>query len=159
MHPSAQKVADAAAELGLSIEVVEFDQTTRTAPDAANAIGCQVAQIVKSLLFVADGQPVITLVSGANRLDERKLASVRGCGRKKIKRPDADTTKAITGYSIGGVPPFGHVQPLPVYVDSDFSQFDVIWAAAGTPFSVFAISPQDLINVTQGQVIDLKVDS
>ena len=82
MHPSARKVADAALGRGLTIEVMEFDETTRTAPDAANAIGCQVAQIVKSLIFIANGEPVVALVSGANRLDERKLAALRGIGRK-----------------------------------------------------------------------------
>jgi Cys-tRNA(Pro) deacylase len=158
MHPSAQRVADAAGSLGLSIEVIEFDNTTRTAPDAANAIGCQVAQIVKSLLFLTDGQPVLTLISGANRLDERKLAAIRGVGRKKVKRPDADTTKQITGYSIGGVPPFGHASSLPVYVDRDLTQFDVVWAAAGTPFSVFAIAPLDLVRTTGGVIEDLKTD-
>jgi len=159
MHPSAQKVANAAAKLGLDIKVVEFDQTTRTATDAANAIGCQVGQIVKSLLFLAAGQPVVALVSGDNRLDERKLATLCSCGRKKIKRPDADLTKETTGYSIGGVPPFGHKSPMTVYVDQDLTEHDVIWAAAGTPFAVFAITPAALVDATQGQVVDLKQDS
>src|SRR5512143_1513449 len=136
MHPSAQKVADAARALGLSIGIVEFEETTRTAQDAANAIGCQVAQIVKSLLFVVDGQPVMALVSGVNRLDERKLAALRGVGRKQVERADADAAKAATGFSIGGVPPFGHASRLPVYVDEDLARFDVVWAAAGTPFAV-----------------------
>jgi Cys-tRNA(Pro) deacylase len=156
MHPSARKVADAALGRGLTIEVVEFDETTRTAPDAANAIGCQVAQIVKSLIFIANGEPVVALVSGANRLDERKLAALRGIGRKKVKRPDADTAKTITGFSIGGVPPFGHASALPVYVDEDLTRFDVVWAAAGTPFAVFAITPDDLVQASQGTVVDLK---
>jgi Cys-tRNA(Pro) deacylase len=165
MHPSAQKVADAARQLGLSVEIVEFEETTRTAQDAANAIGkhpsgmgCQVAQIVKSLLFVADGQPVMALVSGANRLDERKLAALRGVGRKKIKRADADTAKAITGFSIGGVPPFGHTSRLPVYVDEDLTRFEVVWAAAGTPFAVFAITPDELVRASEGIVADLAAD-
>ncbi len=156
MHPSARKVADAALGCGLTIEVVEFDETTRTAPDAANAIGCQVAQIVKSLIFIANGEPVVALVSGANRLDERKLAALRGIGRKKVKRPDADTAKTITGFSIGGVPPFGHASALPVYVDEDLTRFDVVWAAAGTPFAVFAITPDDLVQASHGTVVDLK---
>jgi Cys-tRNA(Pro) deacylase len=165
MHPSAQKVADAARQLGLSVEIVEFEETTRTAQDAANAIGkhptgigCQVAQIVKSLLFIVDEQPVMALVSGANRLDERKLAALRGVGRKKIKRADADTAKAITGFSIGGVPPFGHASRLPVYVDEDLTHFDVVWAAAGTPFAVFAITPDDLVRASGGVVADLAAD-
>ena len=156
MHPSARKVADAALDRGLTIEVVEFDETTRTAPDAANAIGCQVAQIVKSLIFIANGEPVVALVSGANRLDERKLAALRGISRKKVKRPDADTAKTITGFSIGGVPPFGHASALPVYVDQDLTRFDVVWAAAGTPFAVFAITPDDLVQASHGTVVDLK---
>jgi prolyl-tRNA editing enzyme YbaK/EbsC (Cys-tRNA(Pro) deacylase) len=165
MHPSAQKLADAARQLGLSIEIVEFEDTTRTAQDAANAIGkhpsgigCQVAQIVKSLLFVADGQPVMALVSGANRLDERKLAALRGVGRKKIKRADADTAKAVTSFSIGGVPPFGHASRLPVYVDEDLTRFEVVWAAAGTPFAVFAITPEELVRASGGVVADLAAD-
>jgi Cys-tRNA(Pro) deacylase len=156
MHPSAQKVADAARTLGLSVEVVEFEETTRTAQDAAHAIGCQVAQIVKSLLFIVDGQPVMALVSGVNRLDERKLAALRGVGRKQVERADADTAKAATGFSIGGVPPFGHTSRLPVYVDEDLTHFDVVWAAAGTPFAVFAIAPEELVRASQATVADLK---
>ena len=158
MHPSAQKVADAAQALGLDVEIVEFEQTTRSAQDAAEAIGCQVAQIVKSLLFVVDGQPVMALVSGANRLDERKLAALRGVGRKKVKRADADTAKAATGFSIGGVPPFGHKSSLPIYVDQDLTRFEVVWAAAGTPFAVFAITPDALMRASGGMVADLAAD-
>ena len=156
MHPSAQKVADAARALGLSVEIVEFEETTRTAQDAAHAIGCQVAQIVKSLLFIVDGQPVMALVSGVNRLDERKLAALRGVSRKQVERADADTAKAATGFSIGGVPPFGHTSQLPVYVDEDLNHFDVVWAAAGTPFAVFAITPAELVRASQAIVVDLK---
>jgi Cys-tRNA(Pro) deacylase len=156
MHPSAQKVADAARALGLSVEIVEFEETTRTAQDAAHTIGCQVAQIVKSLLFIVDGQPVMALVSGVNRLDERKLAALRGAGRKQVERADADTAKAATGFSIGGVPPFGHTSRLPVYVDEDLTRFDVVWAAAGTPFAVFAITPEELVRASQATVADLK---
>ncbi len=165
MHPSAQKVADAARELGLDVEVIEFEQTTRTAQEAADAIskhpsgiGCQVAQIVKSLLFVVDGQPVMALVSGANQLDERKLAALRGVGRKQVKRANADTAKEATGFSIGGVPPFGHKSALPVYVDRDLTRFEVVWAAAGTPFAVFAITPQELVRASGGEVVDLAAD-
>jgi Cys-tRNA(Pro) deacylase len=158
MHPSAQKVADAARELGLDVEIVEFEQTTRTAQEAADAIGCQVAQIVKSLLFVVDGQPVMALVSGANQLDERKLAALRGVSRKKVKRADADTAKEATGFSIGGVPPFGHKSNLPVYVDLDLTRFDVVWAAAGTPFAVFAITPDELLCAIRGALAELAVD-
>jgi Cys-tRNA(Pro) deacylase len=156
MHPTAQKVADAARNIGLDIEIKEFEATTRTAEDAANAIGCTVAQIVKSLLFVVDGQPVLALVSGPNRLDEKKLAGLRGVGQKKVKRANADVVRQATGFAIGGVPPFGHAQPLPTYIDRDFWQYGVIWAAAGTPNAVFAINPAELARVTAGVVADLK---
>jgi Cys-tRNA(Pro) deacylase len=151
-------VADAAQALGLDVEIVEFEQTTRTAQDAADAIGCQVTQIVKSLLFVVDGEPVMALVSGPNRLDERKLAALRGVGRKKVKRADADTAKEATGFSIGGVPPFGHQSSLPVYVDQNLTRFEVVWAAAGTPFAVFAITPKELVRVSGGTVANLAAD-
>ena len=159
MHPTAQKVADAAHELGLDITIKEFADTTRTAEDAAKAIGCTVAQIVKSLLFVVDGQPTMALVSGPNRLDEAKLAALCGVGRKKVKRADAATVRAATGFVIGGVPPFGHQAKLPVYIDPDFWQFEAIWAAAGTPNAVFAITPDELVRVTKGVRSDLKVDT
>jgi prolyl-tRNA editing enzyme YbaK/EbsC (Cys-tRNA(Pro) deacylase) len=100
----------------------------------------------------------MALVSGANRLDERKLATLRGVGRKKVKRADADTAKAVTGFSIGGVPPFGHTSSLPVYVDQDLTRFDVVWAAAGTPHAVFAITPDDLVCASGGTVADLVAD-
>jgi prolyl-tRNA editing enzyme YbaK/EbsC (Cys-tRNA(Pro) deacylase) len=164
MHPSAQKVSDAARALGLDVEIVEFEQTTRSAQEAAQAIGCQVAQIVKSLLFVVDGQPVMALVSGANRLDERKLAAVartkdpEGGRRTKVKRADADATKEVTGFTIGGVPPFGHKSPLAVYVDQDLTRFEVVWAAAGTPFAVFAITPGELVRASGGTVVDLAAE-
>ncbi|GAB4425461.1 MAG: YbaK/EbsC family protein [Anaerolineae bacterium] len=158
MHPTAQKVADAAQSLGLPIDIKEFEASTRTAQDAANAIGCQVAQIVKSLLFVVADQPTMVLVSGDNRLDEKKLAALCGVGRKKVKRADAEVARAATGFAIGGVPPFGHTSPLPTYVDEDFLQFDIIWAAAGTPNAVFPITPADLVRLTAGTVANLKQD-
>jgi Cys-tRNA(Pro) deacylase len=158
VHPTAQKVADAARKLGLEVTIKEFEATTRTAEDAAKAIGCTVAQIVKSLLFVVDGQPTMALVSGSNRLDEKKLAALCGVSRKKVKRAEADTARESTGFAIGGVPPFGHITQLPTYIDRDFQQFEVIWAAAGTPNAVFAISPNELVQVTAGTVADLKVD-
>jgi len=158
MHPSAQKVAQAAQEIGLNIEIVEFAETTRTAPDAANAIGCHVAQIVKSLLFLVGDQPVLALVSGANRLSEAKLATLRNTTPQQVRRADAETAKMITGFAIGGIPPFGHVSPLPVYIDADLMGFNVVWAAAGTPHSVFAITPHDLIRATQGIIADLKTE-
>lgn len=158
MHPTAQKVAAAAQTLGLKLEIKEFEAGTRTAQDAANAIGCQVAQIVKSLLFVVDGQPTMALVSGSNQLDESKLAALCSVGRKKIKRADAATTRTVTGFAIGGVPPFGHLTPLPTFIDEDFWRFEIVWAAAGTPNAVFPLSPDELKQVTNATVAKIKLD-
>lgn len=158
MHPTVQKVADAAKALGLPIEIKEFTDSTRTAQDAADAIGCSVAQIVKSLLFVVDGQPTMVLVSGSNRLDEKKLATLCGVGRKKVERGNAEIVREATGFAIGGVPPFGHKYKLPTYIDEDFQQFEIIWAAAGTPNAVFAITPDDLFRVADGTIANLKKD-
>lgn len=158
MHPTVQKVADAAHQLGLKTTIQEFEATTRTAEDAAQAIGCTVGQIVKSLMFVVDGQPTMALVSGPNRLDEKKLAALCGVGRKKIKRADADTVRKATGFAIGGVPPFGHSVKLPTYIDEDFWRFEIIWAAAGTPNAVFPITPDELHRVTEAAVVNVKVD-
>jgi Cys-tRNA(Pro) deacylase len=157
MHPSAQRVADAARALGLDVEIVEFEQTTRTAEEAAAAVGCEEAQIVKSLCFSVNEEPIMALVSGRNRLDERKLAALCGVGRKKVKRAAAEMVKERTGFSIGGVPPFGHLSPLPVFIDEDLTGFEVVWAAAGTPFAVFAVKPAELVRASGGVVADLKV--
>ena len=159
LHPTAHRIAAAACELGLNITIKEFTETTRTAEDAARAIGCTVAQIVKSLLFVVDGQPTMALVSGPNRLDEAKLAVLCGVGQNKIKRAEADTVREATGFAIGGVPPFGHATQLSLYIDQDFWQFEIIWAAAGTPHAVFAITPAELVRVSGGVAADLKVDT
>lgn len=156
MHPSAQKVADAAKALHLDIQIVEFAETTRSAQEAAAAIGCDVAQIVKSLCFMVNGRPVIALVSGSNRLDERKLAALENVGRKKVRRANAEQVKAATGFSIGGVPPFGHTNPMTVYVDDDLRRFDTVWAAAGTPFAVFEMAPDTLVAASGGTAVDLK---
>ena len=158
LQPSAQKVADAAAALGLAIDIVTFEQPTRTAEDAAAAVGCDVGQIVKSLVFTVSGAPVMALVSGRNQLDTRKLAALFNVGRKQVERADADTVRAATGYAIGGVPPFGHATRLPVYVDEDLTTYEVIWAAAGTPNTVFAVAPADLVRTSGGTTTDLKLD-
>jgi Cys-tRNA(Pro) deacylase len=157
LHPTAQRVADCARDLGLELRVHEFQVTTRTAEDAANAIGCHVGQIVKSLVFAVDGQPTMTLVSGANLLDEKKLAALCGVGRKKVRRADADAVREVTGFAIGGVPPFGHQRRLHTFIDEDFWQFDTVWAAAGTAHAVFPIAPEELVRVTDALRADLKV--
>ena len=156
MHPTAQKVADAAQVLGLDVAITEFDASTRTAEEAAGAVGCRVGQIVKSLLFVVRGQPLMVLISGDNRLDEKKLAALCDVGLKQVKRGDADTARTVTGFAIGGIPPFGHDTPLRTYIDADLMQYEHIWAAAGTPHAVFAISPQNLLQATDGVIADVK---
>jgi len=151
---NASRFAHAATDLGLELEVREFPEGTRTAEDAARAVGVQVGQIVKSLVFMADGNPVLCLVSGANRLDAARLAAVSSAGH--IARATANEARDATGYAIGGVPPFGHAQQLPVYCDRDLLQHEVVWAAAGAPSSVFAIEPGKLVAASGAIVTDLK---
>ena len=154
MHPNAEKVAASARALGLEIELREFPEGTRTATDAARAIGVEVGQIVKSLVFALDGQLVMALVSGSNRLDEARLAAV--LGGEEVGRADADAVRAATGFAIGGVPPFGHPAPLPTAIDEDLLAHDEVWAAAGTPRDVFALAPADLVRLTGGTVAPLR---
>lgn len=153
---AAQRVAEAARKLGLDIEVREFPEGTRTAQDAANAIGVSVGQIVKSLVFLADGAPIVCLVSGANRVDTARLAQAVDAGR--IDRADADTAREATGFAVGGVPPFGHATAIPIYCDRDLLSHDIIWAAAGTPTAVFSVQPQPLVDACGATIVDLKED-
>ena len=153
MHPNVTRVVEAAADHGLEIDVRRFPAGTRTAADAARAVGCDVAQIVKSLVFVADERPVIALVSGANRVDLDKLAAAASAG--SARRADGDEARAATGFAIGGVPPFGHIAGTAVLVDRDLETHDVVWAAAGLPDAVFAISPADLVRASGGTVVEL----
>ena len=143
----------ALAERDLFVEIIEFPESTRTAAEAARAVGSMVGQIVKSLVFVADERPVLVLASGANRVDLEKLASLARAAR--VVKATADTTRAVTGFSIGGVPPVGHLTVLPVFLDETLLQHRVVYAAAGTPHAVFAIDPRALVRVTGGVVGDL----
>ncbi len=140
------------ADSGIGLSVKQFPTGTRTAIDAARAVGCDVGQIVKSLVFVAAGLPVVALVSGANRLDERRLGAAAG---EPVTKADADVARSATGYAIGGVPPFGHATDVPVFMDRDLLTHPVVWAAAGRPDSVFEIDPERLRELSQAQVIDL----
>jgi Cys-tRNA(Pro) deacylase len=153
MHPNVERVAAAARDAGLELEIVRFPEGTRTAADAARAVGCEVAQIVKSLVFVADAEPILALVSGANRVDLARLANAVSAGQ--ARRADGDEARSATGYAIGGVPPFGHARPLTVVVDRDLLHHERVWAAAGLPDAVFAIAPTELVRVTGGTVADL----
>lgn len=140
------------AEFGIDSPVVTMDDSTHTAAEAAAAIGCELGQIVKSLLFVADGQPLLALVSGSNRVDEALLGANLGV---ELGKANAKLVKEATGYSIGGVPPFGHATPLRTVVDPQLLTYDTVWAAAGTALSVFELSPQQLVEVTRGEVVSV----
>ena len=142
------------AESGIGVSVKQFPAGTRTAVDAALAVGCDVGQIVKSLVFVAAGRPVVALVSGANRLDESRLGAAAG---RPVMKADAEIARSATGYSIGGVPPFGHATDVPVFMDRDLLGYEVVWAAAGRPDSVFEIDPDRLRELSEATVADLKV--
>jgi len=154
VHPNVSRVVSAAKERGLEINTKRFPEGTKTAADAAAAIGVTVGQIVKSLVFGVDGEIVMALVSGSNQLDEKKLALA--AGGAKCARVDADAVREATGYPIGGVPPFGHATQLRVFVDPDLLQYDEVWAAAGTWNDNFGAAPADIVRVAGGVVTDLK---
>lgn len=142
-----------AHKLGLEPAVKTFPAQTRTAQQAAEAIGCALGQIVKSLVFIADDRPVLALTSGSNLVDEDKLAQAVGAG--SLRKADADEVREATGFAIGGTPPFGHATEVPVVCDRDLTIYDEVWAAAGSPMSVFALTPQELLEATSAQVVDL----
>jgi prolyl-tRNA editing enzyme YbaK/EbsC (Cys-tRNA(Pro) deacylase) len=156
LSSSAQKVQDALKALGFQNEVIEHEQTTRTSAEAAQAVGCEVGQIAKSLIFKGrtSGKAILVIASGANRIDEKKLKALMG---EKVEKPDADFVRAQTGFVIGGVPVVGHAQPLTTLIDEDLVKFDAIWGAAGTPNAVFKLTPDELVKMTGGQVTDVKV--
>lgn len=152
MKASAERVLEALRAAGVSAEVKEFSESTRTAEEAASAVGTTVGQIVKSLVFLAGENPILALVSGSNRADSAKLAAAAG---GKIRRADADTVRNVTGYAIGGVPPIGHATPLRTFLDRDLLHYATVWAAAGTPNAVFEITPTELKRITGAEVIHL----
>ena len=148
MSSSTSRVQDALAAAGVHARVVEMPQTTRTAADAAKAIGCEVAQIAKSLVFRSGDEAVLVIASGTNRVDASRLG---------LEKADAEFVRQKTGFAIGGVPPVGHITPVRTLIDEDLLRFDRIWAAAGTPNAVFELTPADLPRITGGTV--LKVGS
>ena len=154
VHPNVARVVEAGRALGLTIITRRFPEGTKTAQDAANAIGVAVGQIVKSLVFAVDGEIVMAYVSGANQLEEKKLAAA--AGGAKCSRVDADAVREATGFPIGGVPPFGFSQPLRIFIDPHLLQYDEVWAAAGTWNDVFGIEPHKLVEASEGVVTDLK---
>jgi prolyl-tRNA editing enzyme YbaK/EbsC (Cys-tRNA(Pro) deacylase) len=145
---SVTRVEESARELGLAIEVRRFPEGTKTAADAARAVGCEVGQITKSLVFVADGEPFLALTSGANRADERALAAL--IGASEVRRASPEEARRATGFAIGGTPPFAHPTRLRVLVDEALLGYDEVWAAAGTPDAVFPIAPEDLLRASGG---------
>ena len=153
-HPNVLRVVEAGRALGLEIMTRRFPEGTKTAQDAANAIRVSVGQIVKSLVFGVDGEIVMAYVSGANQLDEKKLAIA--AGGTKCSRVDANAVREATGFPIGGVPPFGHRTSLRIFIDPDLLRYDEVWAAAGTWNDVFGIEPHKLVEASGGVVTDLK---
>ncbi|HET7489075.1 MAG TPA: YbaK/EbsC family protein [Acidimicrobiales bacterium] len=153
VHRNVKAVVDAGNLLGVPVRPHEFPEGTRTAVDAALAIGVDLGQIVKSLVFCVDGEVVVALVSGSNLLDEGKLAAA--AGGERAWREDAETVREATGFPVGGVPPFGHLEPLRVFVDADLLEYDEVWAAAGTPHVNFPAAPSALVRATAGVVCDL----
>jgi prolyl-tRNA editing enzyme YbaK/EbsC (Cys-tRNA(Pro) deacylase) len=155
LSPSAEKVREALLARGYDFNIIEFQDSTRTSAEAAERVGCQIGQIVKSLIFrgLASGKPVLVLTSGANRVDEGLIERYAG---ETIGRADADFVRTATGFAIGGVPPVGYAHPLDTYLDEDLLQYDKIWAAAGTPNAVFELTPTTLKKVTGGIVVRVK---
>jgi prolyl-tRNA editing enzyme YbaK/EbsC (Cys-tRNA(Pro) deacylase) len=154
MSKAIDRFLEAARVLGHPVEVRRFPEGTKTAADAARAIGCEVGQIVKSLVFVADGRPVLALTSGANRVDTVRLAAL--VGAVGARRATPEEARGATGFAVGGTPPFGHPAPVRTLLDRDLRSFDDVWAAAGTPDSVFRTTPGELLRTTRAEVGDFK---
>ncbi len=142
MSKATDRFLEAALALGHPVEVRRFPEGTKTAPDAARAIGCEVGQIVKSLVFIADGEPVLALTAGSNRVDPGRLATLAGA--TKVRRASPEEAREATGFAVGGTPPFGHPRRVRTFLDEDLLAYDEIWAAAGAPDSVFLTTPGEL---------------
>ncbi|MFE9174234.1 YbaK/EbsC family protein [Streptomyces kebangsaanensis] len=153
-HP---RFAEALRELGLGELIAEarrFPEATRTAAEAAAAIGCELSQICKSLIFAVDGEPVLVLMDGSSRVDLERVREELGA--RKVTRAGADVVRETTGYAIGGVPPFGHRTRTRVLADRSLLEHDVIWAAAGTPYAVFPMEPKALVAQAGGTLVDVR---
>ncbi len=155
LSASAQKVQAALQQLGMTLQVVELPDTTRSASDAAQAIGCGVEQIAKSLVFRGKQtqRPILIIASGTNRVNEKRIGELLG---EPIEKADADFVRQKTGFAIGGVPPVGHTEQPVIFIDEDLLHYDEIWAAAGTPHAVFRLLPADLVTMTNGRVVAIK---
>lgn len=152
LSPSAQRVQQALNDLGFSLEVVELPDSTRTAVEAAQAIGCQVGQIVKSLVFKTkrSERPILVIASGSNRVNEKTIKALIG---EPLGKADAAFVRQHTGFAIGGVSPVGHIQELQTFIDRDLLEYEEVWAAAGTPHAVFRLAPGNLVKMTGGEVV------
>ena len=155
LSPTAQRVQDLLSALGFNIRVIEFTESTRTSQEAADRAGCALGQITKSLVFKGktSHKPILVLTSGANRVDEARLAQYAG---EPIARADAEFVRSVTGFAIGGVPPVGHAQKIETYMDEDLLQYETIWAAAGTPNAIFELTPGDLQKMTDAPAVRVK---
>ncbi len=155
LSPSARRVQQALENLGFTMHVIELPGSTRTAAEAAQAVGSQIGQIVKSLIFKTkrSQRPVLVIASGANRVDERRLEALIG---EPLGKADADFVRQHTGFAIGGIPPVGHTEKMDTYIDIDLLQYAQVWAAAGTPHAVFALNPNDLQRMTGGKIVTIK---
>lgn len=152
---SALKIQEELNKYNLDLKVVTMQDSTRTCVEAANTIGCEVGQIVKSLVFrgKTSGTPVLIVASGDNRINEKKMKEYLG---EAVTRPDANYVQETTGFAIGGIPPIGHTTKIPCFIDADLFRFKEVWAAAGTPFDVFRLTPDQLATITQGKIINVK---
>ncbi|KAA3634161.1 MAG: YbaK/EbsC family protein [Proteobacteria bacterium] len=157
LSTSARRVQEAIEKRGFDFIVLELSESTRTAQDAAAAIGCDVGQIVKSLIFREEDsdEPILALVSGNNRVDPEKLSAV---GAGQLAKADAGFARRHSGFAIGGIPPCGHETPIRTFIDEDLLRFDTVWAAAGTPNAVFELDPAALPPLTSGVICDMKTD-
>ncbi|MBI9048850.1 MAG: YbaK/EbsC family protein [Anaerolineaceae bacterium] len=155
MHPSSERVYRALTDMGFEGEILELQESTRTAVEAAEAAGCELGQIVKSLIFKLEpaGEAVLVLVSGANRVHEKRLGRLLG---GKLKRAEADFVREVTGYAIGGIPPVAHVEGIRTYLDEDLQQYEFVWAAGGTAHAIFQISVKQLVEMTNCNIVCVK---
>lgn len=154
LSASARRVQQALDSRGVRLKVVELPDSTRTAQEAAQAIGCQVGQIIKSVVFKAkrSENPILVIASGTNRVDEKRIETLIG---EPLGKADADFVRSRTGFVIGGVPPVGHTEPIRTYIDEDLFQYAELWAAAGTPHAVFRLSPDELLQISDGIVVTI----
>jgi prolyl-tRNA editing enzyme YbaK/EbsC (Cys-tRNA(Pro) deacylase) len=155
LSPSAQRVQDALRALGFTYEVTESAQATRTAAEAARAVGCEVGQIAKALVFrtAQSGRAVLVIASGANKVNEWRIGVLL---KEALDKASAAFVREHAGFTIGGVPPVGHARPLETFIDEDLLSHEAIWAAAGTPNALFRLAPADLVKMTGGRVVKVK---